>query len=56
MEALEAVSGMQIVSETLQAETSRFDTSVFAQRMSEFVSQTMEKHRRIYRRRSGHPL
>ncbi len=50
MEALQAVAAMPVIPEVLQAEAFRFDASVFAQRMSEFVSQTLEKHRCLYQR------
>jgi len=52
MEALEAVAALRVIPEILQAEAFRFDTSVFAQRMSEFVSQTLGKHRCLYQRYS----
>ncbi len=50
MAALEAVAGLRVIPEVLQAEAFRFDTSVFADRMSEFVSRTLEKHRCLYER------
>lgn len=55
MAALQTVSGMRVVPEALQAEASRFDTSVFAARMSAFVSQTLEEHHRLYQRYSSRP-
>jgi len=50
MEALQAVSSLRVVPELLQAEAFRFDTSVFAERMSAFVAGAMEKHRVLYQR------
>ena len=48
MEALKAVSSLRVVPEELQAEAFRFDSSVFAARMSAFVAEAVEKHRIIY--------
>ena len=56
MEALQAVMALQIVPEVLQAEAFRFDTSVFAQKMTAFVSQALETHRSIYQRHPGGPV
>lgn len=56
MEALQAVSAMRVVPELLQAEAFRFDTSVFAEQISAFVVQALEKHHSLYQRHPGRPL
>ena len=56
MEALQAVMALQIVPEVLQAEAFKFDTSVFAQKMTAFVGQALETHRSIYQRHPGGPV
>ena len=53
MEALQAVSSLRVVPEELQAEAFRFDSSVFAARMSAFVAEAAEKHRVLYQRQGG---
>ncbi len=53
IEALQAVAALRVAPEELQAEASRFDSAVFAERMSAFVSQALETHRAIYQRQTG---
>ena len=53
MDALQAVAALRVVPEELQADAFRFDSSVFAARMSAFVSQALETHRSIYQRPPG---
>ena len=55
MEALRAVMALRVAPEVLQAEAFRFDSSVFAERMSAFVSEALEKHRDIYQSRPTAP-
>ena len=50
MEALQAVTSLKVVPEELQAEAFRFDSSVFAERMSAFIGQALEAHRLVYQR------
>ena len=45
MRALQEVAEMPVVPEMLQAEAFRFDTSVFARQMSEFVNRALDQHR-----------
>jgi len=47
---------LQIVPEVLQAEAFKFDTSIFAQKMTAFVGQALETHRSIYQRHPGGPV
>ncbi len=56
MEALQAVATMRVVPELLQAEAFRFDTSVFAQRMRDFVSRAQEQHRSLYQGHLSRPV
>lgn len=56
MEALQAVAAMRVSPEILQAEAFRFDTTVFAERMSAFVTRTLEQHRSLYQYHAERPL
>ena len=53
IKALQAVAAMPVLPEVLQGEAFRFDSSVFARRMNEFVGQTLEKHQCLYQRHSS---
>ncbi len=55
MEALQAVSALRVIPEELQAEAFRFDTSVFAERITAFAAQALEDHRRLYQKHSCRP-
>ena len=55
MKAIQELAEMPVVPEMLQAEAFRFDTSVFAQKMSDFVNRTLDQHRSLYQNHAGRP-
>ena len=55
MRALEEVAVMPVHVELLQAEAFRFDTSVFARQISEFVNRALDQHREFYHYWAHHP-
>ena len=55
IKAIQEVAEMTVVPEMLQAEAFRFDTSVFARQMSDFVNRTLDHHHSLYQNHADHP-